>query len=185
MAELSTVARPYAEALFKLAQNDKALDAWSAVLAELAALVALDSVREALSDPRLSNHQRSELLRGLLAPTKDGRVSADAIQRFVDLLLDNGRTLALPEIATQFEQLKNRLQGTALAHITSAFALSDTQVQQLLTVLEQKFALKLKPEVMVDENLIGGVRVVVGDQVLDTSVRAQLDRMQDALAVAA
>jgi len=186
MAELSTVARPYAEALFESAQgkDGKTLDAWSALLAELAALVTLDSVREALSDPRLSNAQRSELLLGLLKSAKDS-VPADAAKRFVDLLLENGRTLALADIAAQFEQLKNRLQGTALAQISSAFALDEAQVAQLLTVLEKKFGLKLKPEITVDQALIGGVRVVVGDQVLDTSVRAQLDRMQDALTVAA
>jgi len=184
MAELSTVARPYAQALFEAAQaQSQKLDAWSALLAELSALVTLDSVRETLSDPRLGNAQRSELLLGLLKSPSD-EIGAQALRRFVDLLLENGRALALPEIAAQFEQLKNRLQGTALAHITSAFALSQAQVQPLLSALEKKFGLKLKPEIIVDESLIGGVRVVVGDQVLDTSVRAQLGRMQDALVMA-
>jgi len=98
MAELSTVARPYAEALFESVQakDGKTLDAWSALLAELAALVALDSVHEALSDPRLSNAQRSELLLGLLK-SSSGAVAADAARRFVDLLLENGRTLALAD----------------------------------------------------------------------------------------
>jgi len=107
---------------------------------------------------------------------------SDSARRFVALLIENGRATALPEIAEQFNQLKNRLEGTALAEISSAFPLEDAQVQQLVGALEKKFGLKLKPTVTVDASLIGGVRVVVGDQVLDTSVRAQLDRMRDTLA---
>lgn len=178
MAELSTVARPYAEALFESVRDEgKGFDSWSGLLDELAALVSLEDVREALSDPRLNDAQRTELFTGLLKSPL-----SESARRFVALLVDNGRELALPEIAVQFNQLKNRLEGTALVEITSAFPLEDAQVQQLVTALEKKFGLKLKPTVTVDAGLIGGVRVVVGDQVLDTSVRAQLERMRDTLA---
>lgn len=178
MAELSTIARPYAEALFQVAQKEGAnLESWSELLEELAALAQLDDVREALTDPRLNDGQRLELYTGLIkAP-----VSATA-RHFIELLVGNGRILVLPEIAQQFDLLKNQLEGTALAEITSAFALSDAQVQDLVAALEKKFGLKLKPAVTVDSDLIGGVRVVVGDQVLDTSVRARLVRMRDTLA---
>lgn len=178
MAELSTVARPYAEALFESVRNEgKGFDSWSGLLDELAALVSLEDVREALSDPRLNDAQRNELFLGLVKSPV-----SDAARRFVSLLIENDRVLALPEIAVQFAQLKNRLEGTALAEITSAFPVEDAQVQQLVAALEKKFGLKLKPTVTVDASLIGGVRVVVGDQVLDTSVRAQLERMRDTLA---
>ena len=90
--------------------------------------------------------------------------------------------LLLPEIAEQFIALKNRHEGTAQAEITSAFELSEAQVKDLVVALESKFSLKLKPHVTVDPSLIGGVRVAVGDQVLDTSVQAQLTRMRDMLA---
>jgi len=178
MAELSTIARPYAEAVFASARNDQeALAAWSSVLSELAELVSVDDVREALTDPRLNAANRIELFTGLVKSP----LSA-AARNFIALLIDNHRILALPQVAEQFELLKNQLEGTALAEITSAFPLSDEQVQQLVAGLEKKFGLKLKPAVTVDPDLIGGVRVVVGDQVLDTSVQAQLTRMRDSLA---
>ena len=178
MAELSTIARPYAEAVFASARDDQAaLASWSSVLSELAQLVSIDEVREALTDPRLNAAKRIELFTGLVKSP----LSA-AARNFIELLIENNRILVLPQVAEQFELLKNELEGTALAEISSAFPLSDDQVQQLVAGLEKKFGLKLKPVVTVDSELIGGVRVVVGDQVLDTSVRAQLARMRDTLA---
>jgi len=107
-------------------------------------------------------------------------LSIDA-RNFLALLVENGRLLLLPEIASEFLWLKNRHQGEADAEIVSAFPLADAQVAELVAGLEKKFGVKIKPVVSVDASLIGGVRVAVGDQVLDTSVRAQLDRMRDAL----
>ena len=103
------------------------------------------------------------------------------VKNFIDLLVENGRLTLLPEIATQFHALKNAQEGTADACIISAFALSSDQVSELITTLEKKFGRKLNPSVTVDGALIGGVRVVVGDEVLDTSVRAKLQQMHVAL----
>jgi len=181
MAELSTVARPYAQALFATVRNDAAaLNAWSVCLANLAQLVDVEPVRAALGDPRLSDVQRADALFALLE--KSAQALPPTARNFVELLLANDRMLALPQIAAQFEALKNQQAGTALAEITSAFALDDAQVQDLITGLEKKFGLKLKPIVTVDASLIGGVRVAVGDQVLDTSVRARLTQLRDTLA---
>ena len=178
MAELSTIARPYAEALFASARGDQAaLASWSSLLSELAALGSIDDVREALTDPRLNAARRIELFTGLVKSP----LSAEA-RNFIELLIDNHRILVLPQVAEQFELLKNQLEGTALAEISSAFPISDEQVRELVAGLEKKFGLKLKPAVTVNPELIGGVRVVVGDQVLDTSVQAQLARMRDTLA---
>lgn len=178
MAELSTIARPYAEALFATALGDQAgLGFWSGLMSELAGVAGQDDVREALTDPRLNDAQRIDLFTGLIKTP----LSPFAVN-FIELLIRNHRILVLPYIAEQFDELKNRHEGTALAQITSAFDLDDQQVQQLLAGLEKKFGLKLKPVVTVDAALIGGVRVVVGDQVLDTSVQAQLARMRDTLA---
>jgi F-type H+-transporting ATPase subunit delta len=137
----------------------------------------LGDLREALTDPRLNAAQRIELFEGLIKSP----LSAHA-RNFIEMLVVNNRILVLPQIAEQFEILKNRHEGTALAQISSAYALSDEQVQTLVSGLEKKFGLKLKPAVTVDTDLIGGVRVIVGDQVLDTSVQAQLARMRDTLA---
>ena len=178
MAELSTIARPYAEAVFASARDDQTqLASWSSLLSELADLASIDDVRAALTDPRLNAAKRAELFTGLVRSPL-----SPAARNFIELLIDNGRILVLPQVAEQFELLKNELEGTALAEISSAFPISDEQVQQLVAGLEKKFGLKLKPAVTVDPDLIGGVRVVVGDQVLDTSVQAQLARMRDTLA---
>jgi F-type H+-transporting ATPase subunit delta len=178
MAELSTIARPYAEAVFATARDDQAsLASWSGLLAELAHVAGQADVREALTDPRLNATQRTELFAGLVKATLTTQA-----RNFIEMLVSNNRILVLPQIAEQFEILKNQLEGTALAEIRSAYPLSDDQVQQLVAGLEKKFGLKLKPAVTVDADLIGGVRVTVGDQVLDTSVQAQLARMRDTLA---
>ncbi|WP_459616622.1 F0F1 ATP synthase subunit delta [Bordetella sp. 2513F-2] len=178
MAELSTVARPYAEALFAAAREDQAgLEQLAGLVDELAQVAANPDVREAMADPRLDDAQRTQVFTSLVKSELP-----QAARNFIELLVQNDRLLLLPEIARQFMALKNRHEGTAQAEITSAFELSDAQVNELVAALEVKFGLKLKPHVTVDPSLIGGVRVAVGDQVLDTSVQAQLARMRDTLA---
>jgi F-type H+-transporting ATPase subunit delta len=181
MAELSTVARPYAEALFAAARDGKAdLQAWADLLGQMAQVVANPDVREAMSDPRLDDGQRLQVFLGLIQRPSDQL--PPAVLNFVELLMSNGRILLLPNISVLFTGLMNRHEGTAQAEITSAFELAETQVADLVSALEVKFGLKLRPHVTVDPSLIGGVRVAVGDQVLDTSVQAQLARMRDTLA---
>ena len=97
---------------------------------------------------------------------------------FLGMVVANGRIELLPEIGAQFQLLKNSAEGAADAEITSAFDLSAAQVSELVATLEKKFSRKLNPTVTVDPSLIGGVRVVVGDEVLDTSVRAKLQQMR-------
>ncbi len=178
MAELSTIARPYAEALFEAVRDDaRGLEYWSGVMSMLAQVSGQDDVLAAMGDPRLSDAQRTELLIGLM-PQELPEQAAN----LVALMVENDRVAALPQVATQFELLRNQVEGTALAEITSAFPLDDAQVAGLLQGLERKFGLKLKPRVTVDPELIGGVRVAVGDHVLDTSVQARLASLRDTLA---
>lgn len=176
MAELATIARPYAEALFRVAQGGN-LQAWSETVAEMAAVAALPEVKEFASSPRLTDTQIAEtflsVLKSSLSPEAKNLVAA---------LVENGRLALLPEIAEQFRLLMNQQQGSADAEIASAFPMEGAQVADLVAALEKKFGRKLNPSVTVDPSLIGGVRVVVGDEVLDTSVRAKLQQMQTALA---
>lgn len=178
MAENSTIARPYAEAIFAAAKASAGgLQTTADNLQLLAQLIGMEDVRQAVSDPRLDDAQRCDLVKGLLkGVTLDVHLS-----NFIEVLVSNDRLLLMPEIAEQFQVLKDKAEGIAQAEIVSAFPMSDDQVSELLKLLEPKFNLKLKPHVTVDETLIGGVRVVVGDYVLDTSVQAQLNRMRDAL----
>lgn len=177
MAELSTIARPYAEALFAVARSDSAgLPAWAELVRELAQAAAHPEVRAAIADPALDGSQRVELFTSVLKSPLP-----QTARNFIKTLVENDRLLLLPEIAAQFQWLKNRHEGSADAEIVSAFELTESQVAELVAGLEKKFGVKIKPTVRVDASLIGGVKVLVGDQVLDTSVRAQLDRLRDAL----
>jgi F-type H+-transporting ATPase subunit delta len=175
MAELATIARPYAEALFRVAKSGN-LAQWSDAVSEMAQLAAHPEVKAFISNPKISKQQIAETFLSLL---KTG--AGPEVKNFVGMLVENDRLILLPEIAEQFHALKNAQEGAADAEITSAFALSDAQVKDLVATLEKKFGRKLNPSVTVDNALIGGVRVVVGDQVLDTSVRAKLQKMHTAL----
>ena len=175
MAELATIARPYAEALFRVAQSGN-LSAWSDLVAEMAQAAAHPDVVALAHNPKVSAVQTAEAFLSVLKSP----VNEEA-KNFVNTLTEYDRLTLLPEIAEQFHALKNAQEGAADAQITSAFELTAEQVSDLATTLEKKFGRKLHPTVTVDNSLIGGVRIVVGDQVLDTSVRAKLQQMQVAL----
>ncbi|MEB0030715.1 F0F1 ATP synthase subunit delta [Undibacterium sp. RTI2.1] len=175
MAELATIARPYAEALFRVAQSGN-LSAWLDLVAEMAQAAAHPDVVALAHNPKVSAVQTAEAFLSVLKSP----VNEEA-KNFVNTLTEYDRLTLLPEIAAQFHALKNAQEGAADAQITSAFELTAEQVSDLATTLEKKFGRKLHPTVTVDNSLIGGVRIVVGDQVLDTSVRAKLQQMQVAL----
>jgi F-type H+-transporting ATPase subunit delta len=173
MAELSTVARPYAEALFSAARAKAAADAWLPLLEALAQAVAQPQVASLTSDPRLSDQQTFELVSALARSALP-----QELDTFLKLVIHNGRLATLPEVAAQFRRLKNEAEGTADCLIESAFALSEPQLADLIDRLGRKFPRRLKPQLRVEPHLIGGVRVTVGDRVLDGSVRARLDAMR-------
>jgi F-type H+-transporting ATPase subunit delta len=173
MAELSTVARPYAEALFSTAAAKGATDTWLPLLQALAQAVAQPQVASIASDPRLSDAQTFDLIRAVVpAPLPQ------ELATFLKLVIENDRLATLPEVAAQFRALKNDADGTADCLIETAFELSDAQLGDLLQGLGRKFPGRLKPELRLQPQLIGGVRVTVGDRVLDGSVRARLDAMR-------
>lgn len=185
MAEIATIARPYAEALFRVAGGRTApadasvsMAAWSGLLEEMTLLVQNDEIKSLVQNPKISANKVAEIFLSALKSA----VTPEA-KNFIHTLASYQRLLLLPEITAQFIVLKNAREGAADAHISSAFALTDEQVKDLCTLLERKFGRKLNPDVTVDASLIGGVRVVVGDEVLDTSVRARLQQMQTALTV--
>ena len=175
MAEIATLARPYAEALFRVAKNGN-LTAWSGLMSEMAQIGSHPDVKALAGNPNLTDRQISDTLLALLKSSV-----TDEVKNFVNMLVENGRVTLLPEIGAQFQTLKNANEGAADVQIFSAFEMSDSQIADLVAVLSKKFGRKLNPTVNVDPSLIGGVRVVVGDEVLDTSVRAKLQQMQVAL----
>jgi F-type H+-transporting ATPase subunit delta len=174
MAEIATIARPYAEALFQAAGSDAAgVAVW---LDELAAVAANEQLRQFADSPKTQPDQVFSLMTGVLKSSLP--VMA---QNFLRTVIDNGRLAALPEIATQFRALKNAQLGAFDAVVYSAFAVDSAALADLSGVLEKRFGRKLNLQVELQPDLIGGIRVVVGDEVLDTSVKARLEQMKIAL----
>lgn len=176
MAEPSTVARPYAQAAFKLADETNVLGRWSEMLAALALIAEDGRVRSVIGDPKLSDAQVAGLFIAVLA----GRLDA-AAENLVRVLASNGRLELLPEIRAQFETLKNEREGVVEVEVQSAFELSDAQVRDLVLRLERKTGRKVKARIELNKDLIAGVRVTLGDKVIDGSVRAQLGALENAL----
>ena len=176
MAENATIARPYAEAAFSVADAAKALAQWAQALDVMAQMAAHPEVRATIGDPGLTD----EKVYGFFAALC-GDVLTKDMQGFVRVLIENDRLALAPEIRDIFLQLKNEREGVVDAFITSAYALDARQTAELVADLERRFKRKVKPEVSVDKELIGGVRVQVGDEVIDSSVRGQLVTMANAL----
>jgi F-type H+-transporting ATPase subunit delta len=177
MAEIATLARPYAEAVFKLADETNRLADWSGWLRTMAQVAANADMQACMGNPQVSAGQLYELF---LAACK-AELPPEA-KNFAQILVGNRRLALLPEIRAQFEALKLEREGVVDAEIESAFPLDDAQVAMLVSELERKFKRKVSPRVSVDKELIGGVRVRVGDEVIDGSVRGQLAAMAAALA---
>ena len=176
MTEPSTIARPYAEAAFRLADAQGKLADWSAALGNLSAVAADERVRAAMGDPNLPAAKVAGLFIAVLA----GKLSGEA-ENFVRVLAENRRLDVLDEIRTQYEALKNEREGVVEAEIVSAFDLDPEQLADLVSRLEHKTGRQVKPRVSIDPSLIGGVKVVLGDKVIDGSARAQLGALASAL----
>ncbi|MGQ0544646.1 MAG: F0F1 ATP synthase subunit delta [Betaproteobacteria bacterium] len=176
MAEPTTVARPYAEAAFKLADASGTLAKWSEMLAALALVAGDARVRAAVSDPHLSDAKAAGVFIAILA----GRLSAEA-ENLLRVLAQNGRLELLPEIRVHFEALKNEREGVVEAEMHTAFELTDAQVAELVQRLEKKTGRKVRARVRLDKDLIGGVKLVLGDKVIDGSARALLAALETAL----
>jgi F-type H+-transporting ATPase subunit delta len=175
MAESVTIARPYAEAVFRIAQQEGAQGVWSTRLQRLALIAQDGDMASVMGNPRLSAEQVADLFISL---SQDGDATLGS---FIRTLAENRRLALLPEISRLFELAKSQEEGVKEAVVHSAFPIDDAQVASLLQQLESRFGTRLTARVVIDPSLIGGVKVAVGDQVLDASVRGKLDSMAVAL----
>ena len=174
MAELATIARPYAEALFKASSSDlNAAAVWVDALNEIAENPQLQQFS---GDPKVTAAQVFDVIAGV------ARVALpEMAKNFLRTVIENRRLRALPEIAAQFHVLKNAQSGSSDAVVYSAFAMDSAALADVTATLEKRFARKLIVSVQLQPELIGGIRVVVGDEVLDASVKARLEQMKMAL----
>lgn len=172
MAELTTLARPYAEAVARLAKAGKSWSAWSDMLGLLATVAADPQIRVLAEHPDVTREQ----LTGLLLAVCGDKLTAEGIN-LVRVLVENDRLAALPEIARLFEEMKAAEEGVLEAHIVTAFELSPVQLAALVARLQARFGRKVTATQEVDPALIGGVVIHVGDEVLDASVRGKLSEL--------
>jgi len=175
MAESLTVARPYAEAAFRHARDVGHLPDWSMALARVAEVVAQEAAREILAQPALSAAERARLVAEVAGGLDDAQ------RNFVSLLAQNERLTLAAEIVGYFDQLRNDHEGLVEAHITSAFPINDVQVQAIVQTLTERFGRRIKASVVVEPELIGGVAIRMGDEVIDASVRGKLSQLSSAL----
>lgn len=176
MTELATIARPYAEAVYKLASEQGRLKEWSAMLEFVSTVGSDPNMRAVVDNPKIPLTEVEKLF---LAVASDGL--DDSGRNFIRLLLQNQRTEALPVIREEFEKLKAQAEGIVDAVIISAFPLSDEQFQTVVDRLDARYKSKVRAEVKVQPDLIGGIRIEVGDKVMDASIRGSLDAMAAAL----
>jgi F-type H+-transporting ATPase subunit delta len=176
MAEPSTIARPYAEAVYRLAEAQGKLAEWSHALANLGAVADDARIRAAVADPNLP----AAKVAGLFIAVLSGKLSGDA-ENLVRVLAENGRLEVLAEIRRQYEALKNEREGVVEAEVLTAFELDAGQIADLVARLENRTGRRVKARVSVDASLIGGVKIVIGDKVIDGSARAQLGALEAAL----
>lgn len=175
MAELATIARPYAEALYKAVAASDA-SALSKQMNALALVADDDRLREFADNPKTVATQVFDVISAAVGGALDAKVA-----NLLHAVIDNGRLAALPEMAAQFQTLVNARTGVSDATIESAFEIDAGQLAQVVETLEKRFGRKLNAKVVVEPELIGGIRAIVGDEVLDTSVRARLEQMKVAL----
>ncbi len=176
MAQLTTLARPYAKAVFDAAKDQNAVDQWDQALA-FAGLVAADQeVANILANPGLSEQRKAELFADCFEEPLP-----EALRNFLLILAENKRLALLPEVSKLFSMYRADLERSVKLTVNTAFELSADEQQKLIKALSEKLERKVELETAVDQTLIGGVVVRTGDLVIDASVRGKLARMAKAL----
>jgi F-type H+-transporting ATPase subunit delta len=171
MAESNTIARPYADAAFKLALETQSLGAWSDALSRLSSVIRAPEAQTLISNPRVPTAAI-----GALLGDAAGQLSREQ-RNFVQLLAENDRLSVLPEVASQFEEKRNRHEDVLYVRVTSAYPLTEQQIEDIVIILQDRYGCKVTGVADVDTDLIGGVSIRIGDEVIDASVRGKLAQL--------
>jgi F-type H+-transporting ATPase subunit delta len=177
MAELHTLARPYAKALFELAREAGALQQWSQTLRTLTGAVSDAQVSALLADPRLSRHDVASVLIAGLGDRLDGRG-----RNLVQLLAENGRLKVLPAIAEEYEALRAEAEQRVEVEITTAAAVAEPEAQSLVAAVRKRLAREVQVAWKTDPALIAGAVIRAGDLVIDGSIAGELAQLRQAVA---
>ena len=176
MAELVTIARPYAEAIFALAKERNKLSEWSDMLSLLVTVYDDPQLQAAIASPTVTRADIERLMLAVCGEQIDGNAT-----NFIQLLVQNGRLPAVAEIRRLFDLLKSEYEGVVEARISSAFPLEGQELEKIVSLLSKRYQKNISPTVDINSDLIGGIMVQVGDKVWDASVRGRLQEMATAL----
>ena len=176
MAEVTTLARPYAKAAFEYALAQQSLSEWTEMLALAADIAADKQVMSLLNGPSLTTEQQAEFFVDICQKSIN-----DAMSNFVRILAENKRLIILPEIAEIFEQLKAQQEAILDVVITSALPLAEDRQNKLVSALKARFGQEINLTTAVDQNLLGGVEIRAGDLVIDGSIRGKLNKLAEAM----
>jgi F-type H+-transporting ATPase subunit delta len=180
MADSSTVARPYAKALFDLANGERKLAEWSAALGAAAAVVGDANARRALANPGFDDGARAALVGSVASAVKGGELLASGHgKNLLQVLAENDRLTALPEIAAQFDALKAEAENKVKVTVTAATQVDGAIAEQIKKALQQKLGRAVELTLAVDASLIGGAIIQADDMVIDGSVRTRLQRLTE------
>lgn len=176
MADFTTVARPYASAVYKLAHETSSLEAWGDALALLANVVSDANMIKVLDDPALGKDKKGEMLLHVLSDKLN-----EQQKNLVKLMAENGRLKIYPDVAEQFEAYRAEAEGKVEAEVTSAFKLSPEQEKNIIAMLKTKLGREVTLTTSIDESLIGGVLIKAGDTIIDGSMKSKLESLALAL----
>lgn len=176
MAELTTIARPYAQAVFRLAREQQALDAWSDMLGLMAVVASDPDMQRLLDNPRLTEQQLADFFLEICGDRLD-----EAGRNLIRILAENRRLVALPEMFRLFQEHKSAAEGAIKAELITAFPATEAHKATVLEALKQRFGREVELECRTDESLVGGAIIRAGDTVIDGSVRGKLSRLASAL----
>ncbi len=172
MTDFTTAARPYAKAVYDIANETGSLDSWSDALANLAAVVSDEQVSKLLSNPETGKQQKGELLIQVMADNLNAQQ-----QNLVKLMAENGRLSIMPDVQDQYEIARAKAENKVEAEVVSAFELTAQQIDELVNTLKNKLGCDVTLTTTVDESLIGGVIIKAGDTIIDASMKSQLDSL--------
>ena len=172
MTDFTTAARPYANAVYDIANQTSALDSWGDALANLATVASDVQMSELLNDPEMGKQQKGDLIIKVL-----GDKLSEQQQNLVRLMAENGRLSIMPDVHQQYEVARAKAENKVEAEVISAFELSAQQTDELVKTLKNKLGCEVTLTTTVDESLIGGVVIKAGDTIIDASMKSQLDSL--------
>jgi F-type H+-transporting ATPase subunit delta len=180
--EITTIAKPYANAIFEIAEQNKSHSDWRGILEAGAKLANDENMQAFIASPSTTSENKAQAVAAVFKSIL-GRAISKEETVFVTLLLDNGRISALPSMLESFDIMSNLSSDAKAFHVISAYKLSAAEEKQIVTDLSDKYSATVSIDTEVDESLVGGVVIKEGDKVIDLSIKARVDELGSRLSI--